>query len=104
MQDADPVLLTAAQAAAKTKSSLSQVYRWAHEPGCPVIRLGRRKGIRFRWPDLLTWLEARTQAQAPASAPAVRVPAAVGAAPTAPAKGRRMSRLERAIREGRVRW
>lgn len=103
MQDADPVLLTAAQAAAKTKSSLSQVYRWAQEPGCPVIRLGRRKGIRFLWPDLLAWLQDRAQAQVPV--PAGRVPAVDGAVRVAaPAKAGRMSRLERAIREGRVRW
>lgn len=57
-------VLTPAEAAERTKASLTQVYRWAAEPGCPVFRLGKQKGVRFLWPQLLQWLEERTRMQA----------------------------------------
>jgi len=56
-------VLTPAEAAERTKASLTQVYRWAAEPGCPVFRLGKQKGVRFLWPQLLQWLEERTRLQ-----------------------------------------
>jgi len=56
-------VLTPAEAAERTKASLTQVYRRAAEPGCPVFRLGKQKGVRFLWPQLLQWLEERTRLQ-----------------------------------------
>jgi excisionase family DNA binding protein len=52
-----PELLTVPEVGDRTKTSVREVWRWVHEQGLPVYRLGRR--VLISVDDLADFLAAR---------------------------------------------